>query len=408
MREYEGKGIAPPAYLEYLKSIREFGRRTQQEAIDILLKHGNAEDAAKELGITRGGLLCRIARLRREAARRGFAPDHDMKKPAPEGFITKGVSTLYDADGNVKVQWVKTKQIEEDRLHQLLDAIQPLADEVKGKSRKVRPPKTSNEDLLCIYPMGDPHIGMHAWAEETGDRNFNLKLAERNLLAAVNHLVNLAPPSKTAMVLNLGDFFHADNSKNTTTYGTPVDVDGRFPKVLETGVRLMVETIHAALKKHEKVIVYTLIGNHDDHMSIVLAVCLKHHFNNNPRVEIETRPRQHHYYEFGQCLFGMHHGHASKSSDLPAFMASDMPEAWGRTKFRRFYCGHVHHDSLNEYPGCVVETFRTLAPSDAWHSGRYRSGNDMKLDVWHKTRGHVNRHIVGIETILEQVGTEDD
>lgn len=415
MSKYNSHGNGPidANEIEYLKEIREFGSFAAREAIDAFIEHGNAEDAAKAIGVQRSEIRRRIQRLRRSVIRRGFAPAHDMTEMTPEGYGVKGVSTYYGINEETgekipKGQWVKTDRDKEERLQLLMDAIMPLAEDVKDKSTFIPQPKISDEDLLCVYPLGDPHIGMHAWAVETGDRNFNLKLAERNLLAAVNHLVDLAPPAKTALLLNLGDFFHADNGKNTTTYGTPVEVDGRFPKVLETGVNLMVETIHAALRKHEQVKVFCLIGNHDDLMSVVLAVCIKHHFGNNPRVEVETAPKQHHYMEFGRCLLGMHHGHATKQNDLPAFMAVDKPVAWGHALFRKWYCGHVHHDSLKEYPGCTVETFRTLAASDAWHAGRYRSGNDMKVDVWHNRWGHINRHIIGIEAVLEQVGMEDD
>lgn len=39
-------------------------------------------------------------------------------------------------------------------------------------------------------------------------------------------------------------------------------------------------------------------------------------------------------------------------------------------------------------PGCVVESFRTLAAPDAYASGAgYRSGRDMKLDVIHRLWG---------------------
>ncbi len=413
MNEPHSKGYLDVKVLEYLQLLQELGTLEQKVAVAAVLKHRNWKDAADELGVTRNSLQNRVGRLRRAAARRGFSPDHDMTEAAPEGFLVKGVSTYYQVDPETgektpKGQWVKTKQIEQDKYDALCDAIQGLAENVKDKSEYIPPPETNNEDLLCIYPMGDPHIGMHAWAEETRDRNFNLKLAERNLLATVDHLVDLAPPAKTGIVLNLGDFFHADSGKNTTTYGTAVDVDGRMAKVLRTGVDIMIAVVLAALRKHEKVIGYCLIGNHDDLMSVVLAICLDKYFDNNPRVEIVTRPSLHHYYEFGDCLFGMHHGHATKPSDLSPFMASDMREAWGRTRFRHYYCGHIHHDTVKEYPGCTVETFRTMAPSDAWHAGRFRSGNDMKLDVWHKKRGHINRHIVGIETILDLVGTEDD
>ena len=33
----------------------------------------------------------------------------NMNRVAPEPFIVKGTSTLYDADGKAKLQWVKTR-----------------------------------------------------------------------------------------------------------------------------------------------------------------------------------------------------------------------------------------------------------------------------------------------------------
>ncbi len=415
MADKYGNGELTERDQKELELLKVFARTPEQiETIDAFLLTGNAVDAAASLGITRKYFRHRIRRLKRSAIRRGYAPDFDMTEGAPEGFAVKGVSTYYrvDPETGKKVpigQWVKTKQEEEDKLALLMDAIEPLGDRIKGKSELIEPPEANDDELICVYPMGDPHIGMHAWAVETGDRNFNLKLAERNLLYAARHLVDLAPPSKTALIINLGDFFHADSKMNTTTKGTPQDVDGRLPKVLETGVNLMVQMIESTLAKHENVVVYNLIGNHDDLMAVVLSVCLRHHFNNNPRVTIETDPRLHHYYTFGQCLFGMHHGHTTKPQDLPGVMASDRPEEWGRTKYRHFYCGHVHHDNVKEYRGCIVETFRTLAPADAWHAGQgYRSGNDMKVDVWHKRWGFITRHRVGIAAVLDAVGTEDD
>lgn len=411
MADSYGKGEFTSEALAELELLREFARTpSQKETIEALLTHGNVVDAADAIGIKRKELSRRLFRLKRSATRRGFAPKFDMDHAVPEGFTVNRVSTLRDADGNVKAQWVIAKQEQTDRFNLLMDAINDgLSDRIHDKSAYVEPPKVNDDDIICVYPMGDPHIGMHAWAAQTGDRNFNLKLAERNLLYAARHLVDLAPPAKTALIINLGDFFHADNKMNTTTKGTPVHVDGRLPKVLETGIKIMVEMIEAALAKHENVHVFNLLGNHDDLMSVVLSVALKHHFNNNPRVLIEVDPRQHHYFEFGECLFGMHHGHTSKPQDLPGIMAVDRHEAWGRTKYRHFYCGHVHHDTVKEFRGCIVETFRTMAPSDAWHAGKgYRSGNDMKVDVWHKQYGHLTRHVVGIAAVLDAIGQEDD
>ena len=138
----------------------------------------------------------------------------------------------------------------------------------------------------------------------------------------------------------------------------------------------------------------------DDHSALMLALCLEHHFHNEPRVMIDTSPAKFHWYRFEKNLIGVTHGDTVKMPQLPGVMAVDRKEDWGETEHRYWYTGHVHHDSLKEYPGCIVETFRTLAPRDAWHAGQgYRSGQDMKLDIFHREDGRVNRHIVGIRQV---------
>jgi hypothetical protein len=248
--------------------------------------------------------------------------------------------------------------------------------------------------------MGDPHLGMFAWAQETG-QNFDLKIAEANLVGAVDHLVGLAPPAEEALIINLGDFYHTDNQTNRTARsGHALDVDSRWSKVLGVGIRAMRRCIDAALKKHARVTVICEIGNHDDHSSVMLAHCLSQFYERDPRVTVDVSPAKFHWYRFGRNLIGTTHGDTAKPDRLPAVMACDRPKDWGETEHRYWYTGHVHHDSLKEYPGCIVETFRTLAPGDAWHRGQgYRSGQDMKCDVLHREFGRINRHVVGIRQL---------
>jgi hypothetical protein len=323
-----------------------------------------------------------------------------MTHAVPDGFHVKGVSTLYGANGEVKGQWVKSKKDEDLKLTLLMDAVQKLAEPFAGKSTKVKEPVNTEADLLCVYPMGDPHLGMYAWAEETGE-DFDIEIAERNLVGAVDQLVGLAPKSDEALIINLGDFFHSDTSDNRTRRsGNPLDVDSRWAKVLSVGIRTMRRCVDRALKKHRIVNVVCEIGNHDDHSAIMLALCLQQYYENNPRVNIDTSPDNFHWYRFGENLIGITHGDGTKARDLPGIMANDRKEDWGQTSFRYWYTGHIHHDTLKEYPGCIVETFRTLASRDAWHhNAGYRSGRDMKCDVLHRKYGRINRHTVGIRQI---------
>lgn len=335
------------------------------------------------------------------AARPEAIASTEIQDAIPFGHVLKGVSTLVDESGNVRAQWIKTGMDRADeRAAAFLHAMTGLADKWKGLADPVAPRVDHDDDLLCVYPMGDPHLGMFAWGLETGD-NFDLEIAERNLCAAVDQLVAGSPAAKEALIINLGDFFHSDNSSNQTTRSHhALDVDTRWAKVLRVGIRTMRRCIDRALEKHGTVRVICEIGNHDDHSSIMLALCLEQYYEREPRVVIDTSPALFHWYRFGANLIGTHHGHTTKLERLPGVMACDRKEDWGQTDHRYFYTGHVHHDSAKEYPGVIVETFRTLAPKDAYAAGAgYRAGQDMKCDVVHKVHGRIQRNTVGVSRL---------
>jgi len=369
----------------------------QRTLISVLDKcSGHRYKAAKELGISERKVYSMLRRIKRNAAAQGWAPEHDMTHTTPEGFEIKGVSTLYDADGEQRAQWVKTTK-DSQRQELLRDTIVEVFEDWRGKSRPSAAPKYCTDELLTVYPMGDPHLGMFSWAKETGD-DFNLKIGEANLYEAVTRLVACSPKSKTALLLNLGDFFHTDTQENRTLRsGHALDVDTRWSKVLRVGISAMMSCIEAATRKHEQVIVRNCIGNHDDHTSQMLSISLALFYENNPRVTVDDSPSRFWYYRFGKVLLGSTHGDQTKPNQLPGIMAHDQADDWGKTKHRYWYTGHIHTQNVIEYPGCIWESFRTLAGKDAWSAGRgYRSGRDMYAIVHHKDHGEVERHRVDI------------
>lgn len=388
-----------------LVAMASYGTPIERASAEALLRCGSVAAAALSLQLTPEQLRAHLSELQRRAATRGFAPGYDCDKVAPPGFGVKGVSTLYDGDGNVRGQWVKTKKDEEDRIQRLLDAMSTIAERWQGFADPVPAPQECDEDLLVAYPLGDPHISMFAWAPETGN-NHDLKIAEQTVYTAIDRLVELAPTARHALIANLGDFFHADNRGNTTTGGTPVDADGRWPKVLSVGVRLMRRIIDRALEKHEYVSVISEIGNHDWHTSIMLAHCLQQSYEREPRVHIDTSPAKFHFLRFGKVLLATTHGDTVKLASLAEIMACDRPEDWGETRHRYWLTGHVHHKQVQELRGCTVESFRTLAPADAWHRGQgYRSGQDMNALVFHRERGQIKRYTVGIDEIHDLIAS---
>jgi hypothetical protein len=373
-------------------NLASYATVRQLEYLEAVEKHGTEAAAARSLGVNPRTLQKSLRALEEAAARKGHAPAHDMTHTVPEGFRVKGASTLYDEDGKVRLQWVKSTATDEYREQALRDFADSLAQGVAGLAPIAQAPEHVNDDLLCVYPMGDPHFGLYAWAADAGD-DFDLDIAEQLTKGAIDQLVSTAPNAATAILLNLGDMFHMDSQGNTTTAGTRVDVDGRRPKVQQIGLMAMVHAIMRLREKHGLVIYRQNKGNHDEETSYALSMMLACWFRDDPRVIIELSPAIMWYYRFGKVLLGSTHGNTIKGKDMIAVMACDKPEDWGATRFRHCLVGHVHHHDSKEYPGGIVEYFNTLAARDAWHQGQgYRAGRDMRLIVYHRDHGEIARH----------------
>lgn len=374
-------------------TLAQWATAKQKAYIAAANRLGSVRAVERELGLRNDAAGKSLRALKDRAALQGYHPASDMTHVAPSPFVVKGTSTLYDADGNVSQQWVKTK-LSDVRAEEAIRAfIAHLVDDVRGLSPAIPAPKVAMEDLLTVYPMGDPHFGLYAWAEEAG-ADFDLAMAERLTNAAIDRLVECAPASKTAILLNLGDMFHADNESNRTTQsGNSLDVDTRWGKVMQVGLRSMIHCIRRLAEKHERVIVRINRGNHDDHSAYALALALDAFFSNNDRIQVDLSTAKFWYFEFGKVLLGSTHGDTCKMNNLAGVMAADEAPAWGRTTQRYFYVGHVHHDEVKEYPGMKAESFRTLAARDAWHAGQgYRAGRDMRCIVHHIEHGELERH----------------
>lgn len=372
--------------------LEEFATDTQLNYIKAIKEHGSARKAADALGVHHSAISCAMQRLVRVAATKGYAPEFDMTRPAPAGFQIRGTSTYYDDEGKVRGQWIKTSRDADETAEVLREFVQALCEDVKPLPPMACKMYSTDTDLLAAYVLGDPHFGALSWAPETGE-NFDLAIAEKLTTGAIDRLIGSAPAANTALLLNLGDMFHADNQKNVTQSGHQLDVDGRYRKVQQVGLRAMIYCIRRLLEKHESVIVRINSGNHDGQSAYALAMMLDCFFHLEPRVEIDLSPSVFWYHRFGNVLLGSTHGDTAKGPDLIPIMAADKPTAWGETAHRAWLCGHVHHCDKKEYRGGTVEYFRTLAARDAWHQGQgYRAGRDMCLIVYHREFGEVERH----------------
>ena len=372
----------------------------QREVISAWIEHGSYRKAAKAVGISKSAVEDHVKRVKAAAARRGWSPDHDMTHTVPDGYRIRGTSTLYDDTGKQRLQWVKTTADQDRQMELMQAAIRALCEDVKPTALKIPRPEQCHEKLMSVYPMGDPHFGMYSWAAETG-ADFDLKIAEQDLYAAVDYLVDRSPPSARGVLINLGDFFHAENMEGVTTRsGHVLDMDTRFPMMIDIGIRTLRRCIERMLEKHQTVEMINSPGNHDLTMALFMSIAFRNLYESEPRVIVHDAPTMRHYIEHGKVLIGVCHGHQTKDNQLIGIMAAEQSEAWGRTKYRYYYRGHHHHDRREEFNGGIVEQFRSLAAGDAYAVGAgYLSGRDMKCIVHHADYGEQSRFTCGIDVL---------
>jgi hypothetical protein len=396
------------------ENLRQYATDRQWEVYLAFCEAGSGAKAAADLGVDRRYVDRTIKALTERALRAGAAPDgyqvtrvsaqYDasgdktgssvvvkaaavpadvVHLPDPKKIIK--TSTLYAGDGSVTQQWVLEKPEDVQREKLWTRFADTLVERVPSREPVASLKSHSHADLLAVYPVGDQHHGMAAWANEAG-KDWDLKISDRMIRAAASHLIGQCPPCDTALIPFLGDFFHYDSYKPLTpAHGHVLDADSRFPKMIDTGWLVVEHIILAALERHKNVHVIWEAGNHDEATAPVTRRMLKRLFRDNKRVTIDQSDAFWHYFEFGKVMLFTNHGDKCKPTQQLGVVAHDQPEMWGRTIYRMGMLGHRHHEARTEYPGGIVETFGVLPPADAYaHRGGYRSMQQMHALVFHK------------------------
>lgn len=369
-----------------------YATERQMEYIEALDKHGTNKKAAEAIGATPRMFRKTLQTIRDKAAKQGYAPEHDMTHPAPPGFMVKGVSTLYGEDGQPKIQWVKTHQDADQMAEQAKQFMETFAANYKGQSKPVKPPKNINDDLLTIYPLGDPHFGMRAWAKETGIENFDTDIAASDLTRAIELLIQAAPNSKIGVLDNQGDLFHADNLKSTTEAGTPLDTDGRVSYTIDAAAKVFRAAIDLMLTKHKEVWLINVRGNHDSYSSLFFNKLMAAFYENEPRVKVIDNEAKLIKFTWGKVFLAFLHGDKINNKRIYEMITRDCGEQWGKTTHRYCHKGHIHHHTIEELGGMSIESHQTLAAPDAWHvSSGYGAGRSATVITYHKEFGEYQR-----------------
>lgn len=377
-------------------NLKQWATEPQARYIDAVIEHGSCRKAAKALGVNKSTIANSLQAVQRNAAMRGYSPDHDMTRSVPDPFVIRGTSTLYDKDGQISQQWVKTRLDDSRAEEGIKAAIEALAqDVIRAKPVPLSRQIKTNAALLNLYTLTDCHVGMRAWHPETG-ADWDLQIAEQTLVGAMQHLISASPDADVAIINQLGDFLHYDSlSAVTPLHQNVLDADGRYPKVVAVAVRILRTVIDLALMKHRRVVVLMAEGNHDMASSVWLRHIFSLLYENEPRVDVVDSPLPYYQYMHGETMIAFHHGHLAKNGSLPLLMAAQFPQVWGATTRRYCHTGHRHHTEEKEHSGMTVIQHPTIAARDAYAArGGWIADRAMTSITYHAKHGQVSRNTV--------------
>lgn len=374
----------------YDDRLREFATPTQLQYLDLLKIHGSERAVGRHLGLSKNAVNDAMKKLKAAAARKGYSPAHDMTRTVPDGYLVKGVSTYYNAEGKPAGQWVKSTADRERQAELMRAAVQALSEEIPRQA-PIAAPSMTNEHLANLYTLTDSHVGALCWHKENLEGDWDLGIAERTLTACFAQMVKSSPKAKIGIVAQLGDFLHTDGlAALTPTSGHHLDADGRFPKIVASAIRILRGVVNMALSRHEQVIVLMAEGNHDLASSVWLRAMFAALYENEPRVQVIDSALPYYVYQHGKTMIAWHHGHLSKNDQLPLLFASQFPKIWGETVKRVVHCGHRHHVEIKEHSGMTVYQHSTLAQRDAYAArGGWMSERQCTAITYHTEYGQV-------------------
>ena len=388
-----------PSTITIDEELYKYCTPRQKQVLEAIERLGSARAASAELGMNIGGASETYVAVKRKAAKFGYAPEHDFTRPVPDGFIAKGVSTYYNAEGKPSGQWVKASLSHEALVDAMREAIEGFKDDIDQTSPIVAP-VASDEHLCNLYTFTDYHLGMLAWHKEGGS-DWNISIAERTIIAALQQMIEQSPKAHTAIINIQGDFLHTDGKTPVTPASKHVlDADSRFPKIRKSAIRVIRSMVNMSLHRHQEVHLIIAEGNHDEEASGWLADLFSVHYEEEPRVTVNDSVLPFYVFEWGNTMLGIHHGHKVKNESLPLLFAAQFPQEWGRTNRREIHCGHRHHRDEKEYNGVTVVQHPTLAARDAYAArGGWIADRAAWAITYHKKYGAVGRVMITTEML---------
>ena len=373
----------------------------QRSLIEMHLSGMSHADIARSLDKEPRRVSETISKVHQRAAAQGVAPDYNLNRQVAPGFTTKRVSTAYNQDNEIVLQW-HIQEPERVKIEELIaEFVEGFKDEVTGIHTPTDAPPGTNDDLMVSYIIGDHHLGMLAHHSETLGDDYDVKISQSLLENAVERLVSSAPAGEVGVLVNLGDFMHVnDSTSSTPSSKNLLDSDGRYSKTIRAASNVIKRTVLRMLEKHNQVWLVNVRGNHDPDAALWLNEVMRLYFEEDPRVKVFDNASKFIWWQWGKNLVVTHHGDRIKMSNLHGSIVSNLRQQWGEADHTFVWTGHIHHKNQEEYGGALFESWNILAPADAWHAGSgYASSQSMTCVILHALYGEQGRLKANIQEL---------
>lgn len=394
---------------DYSKLLDYCQTPRQIEVITSLAATSSQRLTGIALNTTRQNINKIVHKVKVSAQKRGNLGVMRQQGLVPDGYYAEtSVQRRWDAELQQMVvvsDWTKSrKEKEEKNAETFKEFIDGFTTDITP-IKPVKKHKPQNDKLASAIVFGDAHLGMLAHAIQTLGEDYNLTKGTADIRSAIDYCVECAPVSEEGWFINVGDLIHFDSSKNETTGGTKQDGSATHSQVMRAAGTLIRYCIDKMLTKFNVVRVINARGNHDNDSALALNMIIEVAYENEERVVVLGNDSKFNFIEFGQCLIGVNHGDKINHSRLAGVMTKLMAPAWGRTTFKRWITGHIHHKQVIETDaGVTIESFHTLAPAEIWHADSgYGAERRVTMITYHKEFGEVNRMSPSLDMVRTSV-----
>lgn len=313
----------------------------------------------------------------------------DSEQAIHPDLALSGISQMVRTEDGI--MWVKTNKDHQNQIDRFAAIGESVLAEIKPRPTVGKTFTRSYKQMLSCYVLSDYHLGMFSDHDKA---RWDTKTAKDALYAWMDKAIESSMDSHTGVFLQLGDFFHANDSKGVTPRsGHVLDIDISWEDVISIGVEALEYGLERMLEKHDHVHFICAEANHDPDAAKWLQRWFERLYRDNPRLTVDCTKGGFYAYQWGKTSLFAHHGHARNINNVSKTLVAMYPEIYGQTLHRYCHLGHFHHAKrkpMGDDGLMDVRIHQTLAAKDQYaQTHGYVASRGASTLFYHREYGYV-------------------